>query len=1208
MYKIQREKWVYDENTSSYTQNGYEDIYDQSQVREIPSLSPKCSVALNEPGSLNFTVVHGNPLVNSLQPMDYVRAIDDGVEIFSGRIIQRSKPTLRGDVSFQCEGALAFLLDSEVPPYGKDSSGNVITRTLTAEAFFRWCISQHNDEVNDYRRQFTIGTVSASSKSETAVYSITSYTKTKDAIESHILNIYGGFLRVRPKNGGGHYIDWIENYDTVNPQAIAIGINLEDQTNETDATDMFTVLRPVGKDGLTLPEETFDLYPAEKMAKYGRIVKTIEFKNADSVSELRSKANQYKNRIQKTLFTSSNIRFVDMHYIDGTTPKIRLGDRFTNIVGLEGTEMIASSMELNFDAPQNDTLDLRNRKSLEPDLTTEGNRHASNKSKSLSRSHAGSGSQFFKYLKEYDDTLEVFANKVYMHGETLEEHYQSIIRTAGYVEQISSRVDTAEGIITAYDTRMNDIEYHISTIEGTAVIQNSQSISEIAGKFEIWTDQSGNVTVHLKNGAEMAVDGANGSTITVGEQIQQLASDVNGLGTITDTLTGSALWTQRDQITGVCGEYEIQYQQIEDPEHPGQQLTIKTLVVKSGGGLKVRKDGVEYGVYDQGNLTGGLLVNKINGQSVAKLRGDVVDIQAEDVHINASSTLDTITGHFEEETYPVADQYGNVTYKKRLVYVADAGMMVRRKDENNQTVTVGLYDEGNLTGGLIVQKINGQSAVLIRGSHVLVGNVNEDDLETWAAGAEGLIAAKATINDLNAVSIRVQTLESDYINTNNLSARLSDLNVANINRLVVTHTIDASGYIYGQDFVIGHDSSSSGQGNKYVSHAITAVQIDGPTNNNYKLQYKRFSDSDWQDAQTFSRAVTSWTLGWSGGTFTAKANPQNQSCSTTITQGETSWNGNNATVPINAADSDNPNYAYATGRSILVDASGRYNAGKNDGYSGCHLASSWGTGNDSNKLIISKTTSGSDNSLTFTITANSSIAFNSSTNKFTATGKAKVDGTEKDNSSSSSGELSISFNNIQGSGASSYRTVSVKEGNTAIITSGNLTDYGDGYEAGYSAGWDAACALVTRSGNQISGPVTGKALATSGRTEVKFTANYTASSHSYTASSYTASSYTASSYTKESHSYTASSYTASSHSYTAATCKLNNGSALTKYYYNGSFSGSVEYNPASHSYTPSTYRASAHSYTASKYTASSYSASSYTKESHSYTASSFSWS
>ena len=165
-------------------------IYDQSQIDDLPVLSPGCSLEINEAGSLHFTLIPGHPLIDSLEPLaSFIQALDDGEEIFYGRVISRSKPTLTGQVSFECEGAIAFLNDSEIAPYGKDANGKNITRTMTAEAFFRDCITQHNAEVNDSRRQFTIGTISAAKKNESAEYGITSYTQTKSAIESNILGV-----------------------------------------------------------------------------------------------------------------------------------------------------------------------------------------------------------------------------------------------------------------------------------------------------------------------------------------------------------------------------------------------------------------------------------------------------------------------------------------------------------------------------------------------------------------------------------------------------------------------------------------------------------------------------------------------------------------------------------------------------------------------------------------------------------------------------------------------------------------------------------------------------------------------------------------------------------------------------------------------------------------------------------------------------------
>lgn len=107
---------------------------------------------------------------------------------------------------------------------------------------------------------------------------------------------------------------------------------------------------------------------------------------------------------------------------------------------------------------------------------------------------------------------------------------------------------------------------------------------------------------------------------------------------------------------------------------------------------------------------------------------------------------------------------------------------------------------------------------------------------------------------------------------------------------------------------------------------IKAVQIAGPTNNTYKLQYKTLSNNSWTDAGTFSRAVTQWIRSWSSGRFTATAQPQGQSCWTSIQMGDPSWSGRTVTIPINYVTDENPGDVDYTGRSV----SATYTASKSD--------------------------------------------------------------------------------------------------------------------------------------------------------------------------------------------------------------------------------------------------------------------------------------
>lgn len=111
-------------------------------------------------------------------------------------------------------------------------------------------------------------------------------------------------------------------------------------------------------------------------------------------------------------------------------------------------------------------------------------------------------------------------------------------------------------------------------------------------------------------------------------------------------------------------------------------------------------------------------------------------------------------------------------------------------------------------------------------------------------------------------------------------------------------------------------------------HSLKIVK-DG---NTYTLQRKRFNDESFVDVGSFSRAITSWQFGWSGGVLTVTAQPQNQSTPAAVkrvlTHGEITLSGVQYTVPIKAAYGNDLQYEEDTGYKAYVDATQVYNNGK----------------------------------------------------------------------------------------------------------------------------------------------------------------------------------------------------------------------------------------------------------------------------------------
>ena len=121
--------------------------------------------------------------------------------------------------------------------------------------------------------------------------------------------------------------------------------------------------------------------------------------------------------------------------------------------------------------------------------------------------------------------------------------------------------------------------------------------------------------------------------------------------------------------------------------------------------------------------------------------------------------------------------------------------------------------------------------------------------------------------------------------------------------------------------------SSQSQGVITINRAtaadlITGVQIVGPTNDVYTLQYQKVgTGSTWNNASvTFSRATT-LSGAWSSGVFTVAASPQNQYKWTSLTQGTASWSGKTVTIPIYATI-DSGAVVFDTGKTVSATYSG----------------------------------------------------------------------------------------------------------------------------------------------------------------------------------------------------------------------------------------------------------------------------------------------
>ena len=172
------------------------------------------------------------------------------------------------------------------------------------------------------------------------------------------------------------------------------------------------------------------------------------------------------------------------------------------------------------------------------------------------------------------------------------------------------------------------------------------------------------------------------------------------------------------------------------------------LIVKDGAGFKARVGGAEFGIYNENNLTAGVIVGKVNDSSGQTL----ATIKADHINVSGTNTVQTLAGAME------MDSSGHLVIKE------GAGLYLEHTS-GSSTAKFGVWDQGNLTGGVMVQQINGQSSVKISGDVIDI-NGSQIVISADRIDINGLVSA------LSAMSVTVFQLDAT-------GAGIGDLSVSN---------------------------------------------------------------------------------------------------------------------------------------------------------------------------------------------------------------------------------------------------------------------------------------------------------------------------------------------------------------------------------------------------------------------------------------------
>ena len=104
----------------------------------------------------------------------------------------------------------------------------------------------------------------------------------------------------------------------------------------------------------------------------------------------------------------------------------------------------------------------------------------------------------------------------------------------------------------------------------------------------------------------------------------------------------SDIWINRDSIWAVCGAYTVYT----------DAHGTKVLRMKEGGALTIMRNNVELALYDEGNLSGGIIVNRINGQSgptSVKISASMIELDGQAIaSLLQSQSIDCSGLHAED--------------------------------------------------------------------------------------------------------------------------------------------------------------------------------------------------------------------------------------------------------------------------------------------------------------------------------------------------------------------------------------------------------------------------------------------------------------------------------------------------------------------------------------------------------------------------------
>lgn len=455
---------------------------------ELSVLSPVLETQCNAAGTLTFVLLPEHPMYSALHKMrTRIDVRQDNEIIWRGRVLETETDFYR-QKTVTCEGELTYLVDSVLHPY------KLANYDGTAAGLFRLYMTRHNEAVSE-AQQFQIGSIDIETLSSVEN---TGYGNTWDEISGNLIDVHGGFLRIR-YDGDVRYLDWTKESGTSCGQVIRFGENLLDLSEYVSASEVVTCLIPyAGQSGSQITISSVNggkdyIEDAAGIALYGRIWGVTEFDTKDASTLLEMAKENLQKRLKETI--TITISAVDLHLLDVNAESFRVGDKVRVVSPPHGidAEYTCTAISLDLVSPDQSEYTFgtpetgmaittaATSKAVEVvDTSVEYLRQIVSDQNTHLLITDGLITAYTQKTNENTDTLNTVQTTLDGMNGTLSAYVETVDKHTQGITTIRADLDGMNGTLTAYAERLGDAESEITRVQVTLDGINGELTSKVS--------------------------------------------------------------------------------------------------------------------------------------------------------------------------------------------------------------------------------------------------------------------------------------------------------------------------------------------------------------------------------------------------------------------------------------------------------------------------------------------------------------------------------------------------------------------------------------------------------------------------------------------------------------------------------------------------------------------------------------------------------